>query len=209
MTEAERDAKPRAAGPGTGPAHPRESLLAAAAAWPGRRLRRALRCRKGFAATTEFAAYSVPAVLMIAVACEVGWQMAAAAALDYGATRAARFASTGSTTLPYSTESASGCRTALIPIVVADATNGFLRKERLTWSATSYPNYAAAEAGQGGTTGAGKGGQTVSYAFSYEQPYLFANVVAKLLPQLAEQKDARTYRVNLIAKNEPFTDVTC
>ena len=213
MTEPDRDILPQAAGlgkgpgegPGTGEAGTRPPLATPASA--GGRLRQALRCRGGFTAV-EFAVAAIPAILLLGACIETGWQMATAAALDYGAARAGRFAVTGANTVG-GAAGAPACRSQAIPWMVSYATGGFLHQDRLTYAAKSYANYAAASTGQGGASGAGTGGQTVSYTLTYKQPYLFPEIVKFLLPHLVTEGSYREYSTTFLAKNEPFTDAAC
>ena len=159
----------------------------------------AVRSRRG-ATALEFALVAVPMVLLMLGLIETALQLTGATPLDHGTLRASRFGSTGASTMP----GAPPCRMAAIPWVVTQASGGFLRPQNLTVAASAHDNYADAEAGLPGTSGAGSGGQIVTYTLTYRQPFMTGAFVA-----LVTGQDHLEHRSTIIVKNEPFIDVAC
>ena len=166
-----------------------------------------LRDRRG-AAATEFALVALPFFVMIIACMEVAWQLATGAALDHAALRASRYGITGDNAPPaWLTEGREGvptCRSANIRWMIARATNGMVRDgaelqvQTASWS-------AVASAGSGaGAAGAGVGGQIVSYAITYDQPFITGAVAASIWGGSAFR-----HRAFLLVKNEPFENVAC
>ncbi|MBX9700156.1 MAG: hypothetical protein K2X74_12020, partial [Acetobacteraceae bacterium] len=83
-------------------------------------------------------------------------------------------------------------------------TGGFLRPERLTVGTNAFATFDSAVARSGGTSGAGTGGQMVTYTLSYRQPWLVGGLVP-LVTGLGEM----TYSATLTVKNEPFENEAC
>lgn len=139
-------------------------------------------------------------VLMIAIM-ELSWQFTTGAMLDMGALRASRFGATGQETRP-GAPSEITCRSAYIPWMLSNSTNGFLKQSDLTVTATAWSGVS----GVSGTGAAspGTGGQIVRYDVAYPQPFItFAWLNLFGGPAVV------THRASVVIKNEPFENATC
>lgn len=168
--------------------------------------RAVLRARRG-ATAAEFALVAIPFFLLLLGGLETALQIGAAAALDHAALRASRFGVTGdngaSVGAPPNGQG-KNCRSDAIPWMVSNVTGGFLRPANLTVTTTTYGNYAGAALGQGGTAGAGAGGEIVVYRLRYRQRFMLEGFAERLFgtPFI-------THAADLVVRNEPFTDATC
>ncbi len=159
-----------------------------------------LRDRRG-ATALEFALVAAPMMVLIFGLVEVSLQLAGAVALDYGALRASRFASTGGAP---SMPGAPACRSAAIPWIITSITGGFLRAENLSVTAASHDGYAAIEAGLPGTSGPGGGGQIVSYTITYRQSF-----ITEIFLPLLTGVSYFDHQATIIVRNEPFSNANC
>jgi Flp pilus assembly protein TadG len=169
---------------------------------PGSRVHQLLRDRRGVT-IVEFSLVAAPLILLIFGILETGWQLATAAALDHAALAASRFGITGAAGTVKPTGSTVPCRSASIRQMVTSSTGGFLNQNNLTITITSYSNTNTAAQGKSGTSGAGTGGQVVTYALTYQQPYLLGGIVPFFTGT------AYTHSATIIVKNEPFSNATC
>ena len=167
---------------------------------PWRALRRLAASRRG-TVTLELGLVAVPFFLLVFAIIETCWQLATGAVLDRVAARASRFGITGQTR-PASAPDTVTCRSAAIPWLVEESTNGFLKTSRLTVTTRSFSRVS----GMGGAfgAGAGGGGQGVSYLLSYRQPF-----IASPLLGLVGGADGMTHRAYIVVKNEPFDNAVC
>jgi Flp pilus assembly protein TadG len=167
---------------------------------PWRALRRLAASRRG-SATLELAAIAVPFFALVFAIIETCWQLTTGAVLDRVAARAARFGITGQTR-PVAAPDTIACRSAAIPWLVEDSTNGFLKTSRLTVTTRSFSSVS----GMGGASvaGAGAGGQVVTYLLSYQQPF-----IASPLLGLFGSPNGITHRAYIVVKNEPFDNAVC
>ncbi|HWT10954.1 MAG TPA: TadE/TadG family type IV pilus assembly protein [Roseomonas sp.] len=162
--------------------------------------------RRG-AAATELAIISIPFFVAVIGCMEVAWQLATGAALDHAALRASRYGVTGSDTPPSwqtsGQENVPTCRSQNIAWLVTQSTGGLLKSANLTITTTNWSNLAAAGSGTG-ATGAGTGGQIISYTLTYRQPFITGIVASTLFGG-----NAFTHQAFLMVKNEPFENATC
>ncbi len=146
---------------------------------------------------------AIPTTLLMYGVMEASWQVATLAALDHAALRAVRFGTTG-LAKPPSRTGAPTCRSASIPWLASQVTGGFLKASRLTVTTNTFSNYSNSASRSGGTSGAGTGGQVVTYDLTYTQPWLIGGLV-----KLVTGTDTMTFRSSLTIKNEPFDDTVC
>lgn len=165
-----------------------------------RKARRVLGARRG-ASSAEFALVSIPFFVFILGIMEVAWQLATATALDHAVLHASRFGITGLATRPGAPQEVT-CRSQAIPWVVTRVTNGFLKPSYLTLTTTAYGGVSGM--GGAGTSGAGEGGQVVSYSISYRQPFITGGFAG-----LVGGADYMEHRAALVVKNEPFENAVC
>lgn len=171
------------------------------------RLRRPVADRRGVAAI-EFALLAGPFFVMVIGCMEVAWQLATGAALDHAALRASRYGATGDNNAPgwltTGHENVPNCRSANIRWMITRATNGMV-KDSAGLVITTASWGAVNGAGNGtGATGAGTGGQIVSYAITYDQPFITGAVAASIWGG-----GSFRHRAFLLVKNEPFENATC
>jgi Flp pilus assembly protein TadG len=171
------------------------NALARCAAW-----RWLPRCRRG-ATAIEFALLALPLVALLIAIPEITWQLTTAAILDDAVLRASRFGVTGQATRPGEPPQFT-CRSQTIAWIITSSAGGFLKSEHLTVTTGTFPS-ASGVSGGITVTGAGNGGQVVTYTATYEQPSLtgaFLNFGGW---------DRMVHRASIVVKNEPFDNATC
>lgn len=168
---------------------------------PGRLLS-VLRSRRGTTAL-EFAIASVPFLMLFIGIIELAWQFTTAAALDAAVLRASRFGVTGQATTANEPAQYT-CRSQTIAWIITSSTGGFLKGANLTVSTAAYGN-ASDLSGNTFASGAGTGGQIVSYSVTYTQPFL----TGVAWTNFVGGSGAITHRATVVVKNEPFDNATC
>lgn len=118
-------------------------------------------------------------VTVLLMVFEVGYQCAVAAALDYGAQRAARIGITGASTANGPVAS-NGQRQTAIRNAVLNFAGGLLQDPQFTLTQSSFGSFAAASANLGPSSGPGAAGQVVRYDLTYVQPLLTGPFAASL-----------------------------
>jgi Flp pilus assembly protein TadG len=157
---------------------------------PERSRRRRRDGERGTAAV-EFAVVGSVFVMVLLLVFETGWQMAADAALHYGALAAARFGVTGQP------GTANNRNTSILDTVL-NVTGGVLTANNLSLTMTSYNGLSTVgETGQG-TSGGGGSGQFVQYTVTYQQPLLTP------LAALIVNASSITHTATIVVQNEPF-----
>lgn len=141
-----------------------------------------------------------PLVLMLTVTVlELGWQMCVAAALDYGARRAARVGMTGTAVGngPIATDTV---RQSAIRSAILTSTGGLLVDGRLTVGMASFNSIAAAGAAITGGSDPGGAGQVVRYSLQYTEPLLTGSLASALL-----NRTQFVHTSTVMVINEPFS----
>lgn len=157
-----------------------------------------LRSRHGTTAI-EFAIAAIPLLVLLIGIIELGWQLTTAAALDAAVLRASRFGITGQAT---TTGEPAGytCRSQTIDWMIRSAAGGLFNLGTLNISLQS----SSGVGGDSPVSGAGAGGQIVTYTVTYTQPFLTGAWV-NLIGGSATLKHQST----VVVKNEPFDNSTC
>lgn len=141
---------------------------------PGRRPR-----HDGGNSALEMALLGPLLVTVLLMVFEVGYQCAVAAALDYGAQRAARIGITGGAT-GNGPPATSGQRQTAIRTAVLNFAGGLLADPKLTVTQSSFGSFAAASANLAPSSGPGSAGQVVRYDLTYVQPLLTGPFAASI-----------------------------
>lgn len=159
-----------------------------------------MRDRRGVA-SLEFGLCGLAALMLLLLVFEGCWQFFVGATLDRVTREAGRFGATGNpypSSLPASTTAG---KTPRGPAVMADfaqaLSGGVLLPSRLTVTIESAAS--AAQLGTGAArSGAGAGGETARYTFSYRQPVLTPFLATAL------GSDVVTHVARTVIRNEPF-----
>jgi Flp pilus assembly protein TadG len=149
--------------------------------------------------SVEFAAAGLALFMLLQIVFEVGWQVATEIALEEGARSAIRFAITGNATV-VGAANAPACRAATIVWLVTAGAPGLLQPYDLlvSSSAAGGPTTGSSAAGFGGGAT-----QTVTYTFSYRQPY------ATPMARMILGGSFLTHTVVDEAENEPYPTQPC
>jgi Flp pilus assembly protein TadG len=164
---------------------------------PARSVRR---CRKG-ASGVEFGLL-LPAFLMAAIGIvEVGWQLTVASALDRATAKASRFGVTGQATRAGAPAEFT-CRSQTIPWIITNTAKRVLTPDRL--QVTTGAHNSASSMGLPPTAGAGTGGQVVTYAVTYTEPFM-----SGVWLRLIGGPEYLVHRATIVVKNEAFDNAVC
>ncbi|WP_270936810.1 TadE/TadG family type IV pilus assembly protein [Falsiroseomonas oryzae] len=158
------------------------------------------RDRRG-AASFEFVLVLTAILTLLIGILEVAWQSTIAAALDRATLRASRFGSTGQPVAPGAPPEVT-CRSTSIAWIITSSTGGMLRADRLVVSLGAHGSPATM--GAQPVVGAGLGGQVVTYAVTYTQPFL-----SSVWLGLIGGPDRLIHRASVVVKNEAFDNAVC
>ncbi len=117
----------------------------------------------------EFAVVALCFVTLVIILLEIGWQLLADGALNYGAREASRFGVTGAAYPASMASNPPATRELAVAAVVVDATGGFLQASSLTVTLASYPQFGSTSAP---ASNAGGPSNAVQYTLTYMQPFL-------------------------------------
>ncbi len=157
--------------------------------------------RRG-ASTVEFGVIGLAFIAVLVGIVEASWQYTVASSLERATLRASRFGITGQQTRPGAPTTIT-CRSEAIRWVVTSTAGGILKADRLTVSTVAYSGPTGL-GGEGGTPGAGTGGQVVAYDIRYEEPFMTGVWLS-----VVGGPDRIVHRASMVVKNEMFANATC
>jgi len=151
------------------------------------------------ATAVEFALVVPTVILLLFGMIEIGWQAVTEMAFQNGASDAVRFAMTGQSEVP-DTSGSPSCRAASIAWITIHVAPYILTASRL--SISSSTNGGASVASNATGFGGAKS-QTITYRFTYTQPYL------TFLGPMITGNDALIHTVTMLVQNEPYPTSGC